>query len=527
MLRLSPHNAAALAFPMSAMKRTIAAILAADIAGYSRLIAEDEDDTLTRFSEYAAIYREEVARFGGRVFNTAGDAILAEFPSAVEALRAAIAIQERLRALNLDFPPTRRVQFRMGLTIGDVVEVGGGDLLGDGVNVAARLEGIAEPGGICISRSVHEAIAARISVGFRDLGPQRLKNIPRPVHALRVILPSDVNGAAAKDRRARLPLLLKAGTALAGFALAIGLGWAFFTGRLGGTGDPAEDPGAESSDPAAKAAADAARERAPFITVATARPRRVCFEDQVWLSGVLVPRREVDVGPDTEGLRIQKVLAAPMDKVGAGQVLAQLARPDQPDQTVASVRAPVPGTVGRSTAIIGATTSFRAPPLFQIVVQGELELAAEAPLRSLDKLKSGQTATVTPLGFPNVVGRVRTVSPGIDGATQLGQVRLLLRTNAELRQGLFARAVVTVGERCGLAVPASAILKSAEGSVVYVSNGGRVEGRLVTTGLANINDVEITEGLDANDAVVLRAGPFVREGDAIRPQSIAGAGTSE
>lgn len=510
------------------MKRTIAAILAADVAGYSRLIAEDEDDTLTRFSEYAAIYREEVARFGGRVFNTAGDAILAEFPSAVEALRAAIAIQERLRALNSDFPPMRRVQFRMGLTIGDVVEVGGGDLLGDGVNVAARLEGIAEPGGICISRSVHEAIAARISVGFRDLGPQRLKNIPRPVHAFRVILPSDVHGSATKGRRARLPLLLKAGAALAILALVTGLGWAALTGRFGGSsGDLAEDPGAESSDPVAKAAADAARERAPFITVATARPKRVCFEDQVWLSGVLVPRREVDVGPDVEGLQIQKVLAAPMNKVDAGQVLVQLARPDQPDVTVASLRAPVSGTVGRSTAVVGATTSFRAPPLFQIVAQGELELAAEAQISALDKLKSGQTATVTPLGFPNVVGRIRTVSAGIDGATQLGQVRLLLRTNADLRQGLFARAVVNVGERCGLAVPASAIMKSPEGSVVYVSNGGRVEGRLVTTGLANINDVEITEGLDANDAVVLRAGPFVREGDAIRPQSIAGASDKE
>ncbi len=512
---------------MSALKRTIAAILAADVAGYSRLIAEDEDDTLSRFAEYSAIYREEVARVRGRVFNTAGDAILAEFPSAVEALRAAIAIQERLRALNLEFPPTRRVQFRMGLTIGDVVEVGGGDLLGDGVNVAARLEGIAEPGGICISRSVHEAIAARLSVGFRDIGPQRLKNIPRPVHAFRVILPSDGQGAGKGERRVRLPLLLKAGAAFAGLALAIGLGWAVLPGLFRGPDEPSGDPAAESGDPAALAAAAVAREKAPFITVATGRPKRVCFEDQVWLNGTLVPRREIDVGADSEGLRIQKVLASPMDKVGAGQVLAQLARPDQPDQTIASLRAPVSGTIGRSTAVVGGFTTFRGPALFQIIAQGELELAAEAQLRALDKLKPGQSATVTPLGFPNIVGRVRMVAAGVDGATQLGQVRLLLRTNADLRQGMFARAVVTVGERCGLAVPASAVLKGPEGSVVYVSNNGRVEGRLVTTGLTNINDIEITEGLDANDAVVLRAGPFVREGDAIRPQSLAGADAAE
>ncbi|HEX8416677.1 MAG TPA: adenylate/guanylate cyclase domain-containing protein, partial [Methylobacterium sp.] len=147
------------------MKRTIAAILAADVAGYSRLVAEDEEDTLRRLAAYRTIFRDHVARFGGRVFNTAGDAILAEFPSAVEGLRAAIAIQETLRAANREHPPARRVCFRMGMTIGDVVEQDG-DLLGDGVNIAARLEGIAEPGGICIARSIHEAIANKVAIGF-------------------------------------------------------------------------------------------------------------------------------------------------------------------------------------------------------------------------------------------------------------------------------------------------------------------------------------------------------------------------
>lgn len=183
------------------MKRTIAAILAADVAGFSRLVAEDEEDTLSRLSGHSAIFREQVGLAGGRVFNTAGDAILAEFPSAVEAVRAAVAIQERLRELNAPHPPGRRIQFRMGLNIGDVVLGDNGDMLGDGVNIAARLEGIADPGGICVSRSVHEAVAARVAVGFKDIGPRKLKNIPRPVHAFRVVLPSDTE--AAPERPAR------------------------------------------------------------------------------------------------------------------------------------------------------------------------------------------------------------------------------------------------------------------------------------------------------------------------------------
>lgn len=499
------------------MKRTIAAILAADVAGYSRLIAEDEDDTLTRLAEYTAVFRAEVTAVGGRIFNTAGDAILAEFPSAVEALRAAIAIQERLRMLNRDYPAARKVQFRMGLTIGDVVETDTGDMLGDGVNVAARLEGIAEPGGICISRSVHEAIAARLAVAFRDIGPQRLKNIPRPVHAFRVVLPSEDAAGTAQGRRMKLPLRVKAMAALlAATAVLGGLGLAYRLGLF----DGAEDPEAASSASAAREAPD----RTDLLTVGVANPRRTCFRDEIWLSGILQPRREVEVGPDAEGLRVLRVLAKPMDVVGSGHALAELARPEQPDQAVATLRAPVAGTVGASTASVGSPTSFRAPPLFRIIANGDLELAAEVPMSALDRLVPGQSTAVTPLGSPEVTGRVRSVSSDIDGATQLGRARILLRTNAELRPGTFARGVVTVGERCGLAVPASSILRSAEGNVVYVSNDGRIEGRLVSTGLSSGHDVEIRGGLEESDAVVVRAAPFVREGDVVKPRMVA-AGT--
>jgi len=169
------------------MKRKIAAIFAADIAGYSRLVAEDEEETLRRLASYRSVTDDFIARYGGRIFNTAGDAVLAEFPSAVEAVRCAIDIQESLRTRNMAYPASRQMSFRIGITIGDVVERDG-DLLGDGVNIAARLEGLAEVGGICVSRAVHEQVANKLSVQFADIGAQEVKNIPTPVHAYMVAM---------------------------------------------------------------------------------------------------------------------------------------------------------------------------------------------------------------------------------------------------------------------------------------------------------------------------------------------------
>ncbi|KAB2941062.1 MAG: PDZ domain-containing protein [Hyphomicrobium sp.] len=169
------------------MKRKIAAILAADIAGYSRLVAEDEEETLHRLGIYRAVFEDFVARYGGRIFNTAGDATLAEFQSAVDAIRCAVDVQESLRTRNLAYAAGRQMSFRIGITIGDVVERDG-DLLGDGVNIASRLEGMAPAGGICISRAVHEAVSSKISLKFDDLGWLQLKNIPERVHAYTVAL---------------------------------------------------------------------------------------------------------------------------------------------------------------------------------------------------------------------------------------------------------------------------------------------------------------------------------------------------
>lgn len=178
------------------MKRKIAAIFAADAVGYSRLVADDEDDALTRLASARKIMNEMIGKWNGRIFNTAGDAVLAEFPSAVEAVRGAIGIQEALKRWNESNPSDRRMSFRIGITIGDVVE-DGGDLLGDAVNVAARLQSLTDPGSICVSRSVQEAVNNKVGARLTDLGLKQLKNIPEPVRVYAIDTEQAESGAVA------------------------------------------------------------------------------------------------------------------------------------------------------------------------------------------------------------------------------------------------------------------------------------------------------------------------------------------
>ena len=195
------------------MRRKIAAILVAHIADYGRLVAEDEEQTLRRMASCRTTTDDFIAVAGGRIFNTAGDAVLAEFPSAVEAVRCAIDIQESLRTRNLAYPGSRQLSYRIGIGIGDVVERDG-DLLGDGVNIAARLEGLAEIGGICISRAVHEQVAGKLSARFIDIGARQVKNIPQPVHAYLVVTWDD-SRSSKRHRRAAVPAGAKSARRLA------------------------------------------------------------------------------------------------------------------------------------------------------------------------------------------------------------------------------------------------------------------------------------------------------------------------
>ena len=164
------------------MERRLSAILAADIAGYSALMGTDETRTVRDLKGHQAVVLPMVGEFAGRIIDTAGDGILAEFPSVVNAVKCAVAIQSRMAERNAAIEPERRMQFRVGINIGDVVydDV---RIYGDGINVAARLEGIAEAGGICISSKVYDEINGRIDLACEDIGEQQLKNIARPVRA--------------------------------------------------------------------------------------------------------------------------------------------------------------------------------------------------------------------------------------------------------------------------------------------------------------------------------------------------------
>src|SRR5438309_1008182 len=164
------------------MERRLSAILAADIAGYSALMGADEARTVRDLKGHQAVVLPMVAEFAGRIIDTAGDGILAEFPSVVNAVQCALAIQSTMAERNSATEPGRRMQFRVGINIGDVV-YDETRIYGDGINIAARLEGIAEPGGICISSKVYDEINGRIEIGYQDIGEQELKNIARPVRA--------------------------------------------------------------------------------------------------------------------------------------------------------------------------------------------------------------------------------------------------------------------------------------------------------------------------------------------------------
>ena len=166
--------------------RRLTAILAADVAGYSRLMGVDEEGTHDRLQAHLReLVNPKIAEHRGRIVKNTGDGFLAEFPSVVDAVRCAVEIQRGMAERNAETPEDKRIAFRIGVNLGDVIAEAG-DIFGDGVNVAARLEALAEPGGICVSRVVRDQVRDRLDLGFEDLGEQQVKNIARPVRVYRV-----------------------------------------------------------------------------------------------------------------------------------------------------------------------------------------------------------------------------------------------------------------------------------------------------------------------------------------------------
>jgi len=189
------------------VERRLTAILAADVAGYSRLMAADEEGTLAALKTL----RREVAdpkikEHRGRIVNTTGDGLLGEFASVVDAVRCAVEVQREIAARNLGVRAERRIDFRIGINLGDIM-IDENDIFGDGVNIAARLEALAEPGGICVSRVVRDQVRDKLAIPFKDMGEQQVKNIARPVRAYRVVLAEGADRPSIPSQAAPPPLL--------------------------------------------------------------------------------------------------------------------------------------------------------------------------------------------------------------------------------------------------------------------------------------------------------------------------------
>ncbi len=202
----------------SRVDRRLAAILAADVVGYSRLMERDEQGTLDRLRTHRKEFVEPlITEHGGRIVKLMGDGLLVEFGSAVDAVRCAALIQSGMAEREAGVAEAEKIRLRIGINLGDVIHEEG-DVYGDGVNLAARLEGLAEPGGICIARNIHNQVKGKLALRFQCLGPQRVKNIAEPVEVWRVL----PDGAAARATAVRRRLMFKPSLAAA-LALAAGL----------------------------------------------------------------------------------------------------------------------------------------------------------------------------------------------------------------------------------------------------------------------------------------------------------------
>ena len=214
-------------------KRKLTAILSADVEGYSRLMGDDEEATVRTITAYREVLSTLIKQHNGKVLDSPGDNLLAEFVSVVDAVQCAVAVQKEIKARNDELPESRKMQFRIGINLGDVIQEEE-RIYGDGVNIAARLEGLASPGGICISKTAFDQIESKLPYGYEFLGDQTVKNIAKPVSAYRVLMEPRVTvaGEPEKEKRSpmrRMPILVGAVAVLV-LAVAVGI-WQFYVRR--------------------------------------------------------------------------------------------------------------------------------------------------------------------------------------------------------------------------------------------------------------------------------------------------------
>ena len=260
------------------------------------------------------------------------------------------------------------------------------------------------------------------------------------------------------------------------------------------------------------------KETSSNALVIVTKSTNACFSDLVRVTGFVVPRREAVVGADQEGSKVTDLFVREGEMVTDNQELARLTPP--PAQTGASnrsttpvsLRAPAAGLLTEVRTVVGAPASPQAGPMFKISVNNEIELDAEVPSVHLLKLSPGATARISRDNTPDLVGRVRQISPQIDRTTQLGHIRISLTNNPSLKVGMFARANIDAKRSCGVAVPRTAI----DHLTVQVVKGNTVETRKVRVGLVSDTSTEILEGLDVGETGVADAGSSLHDGDQIK-----------
>jgi len=260
------------------------------------------------------------------------------------------------------------------------------------------------------------------------------------------------------------------------------------------------------------------KEAASQALVIVTKSTNACFSDMVRVTGFIVPRREAQVGVDQEGSKVTDLFVREGDMVTDNQELAKLTAPPQqqgggrPSGPI-SLRAPAAGLVTEVRTAVGAPASPQAGPMFRISINNEIELEAEVPSVHLLKLNPGATVRISRDDAPDLVGKVRQISPQIDRTNQLGKVRISLTNNPSLKVGMFARANIDAKRSCGVAVPRTAIDRL---TLQVVKENNRIETRKVRVGLTSDTSTEILEGLAVGETVVADAGTSLHDGDQIK-----------
>ncbi|MBR0718536.1 efflux RND transporter periplasmic adaptor subunit [Bradyrhizobium liaoningense] len=263
-----------------------------------------------------------------------------------------------------------------------------------------------------------------------------------------------------------------------------------------------------------------AKETPGEALVVVTKSTNACFSDLVRVTGFFVPRREAVVMADQEGSRVTDLFVTEGTVVTENQELARLSPPPQmPGQPARpgaqgpiSLKASAAGLITEVRTIVGAPASPQAGPMFRIAVNNEIELDAQVPAVHMSKLNTGATVRISRDDAPDLIGRVRLVSPEIDRSTQLGRVRITVTNNPSLKVGMFARASIDAKRSCGVAVPKTAI----DHLTIQVVKGNTVETRRVRVGLTSDSSTEILEGLDVGEIVVADAGSSLHDGDQIK-----------